>query len=133
MVYSDAHCVGDLDDMRPTESFAIFFVPILFLGVPENNLPKYKAVANAIAEVIWVEPLVRELGVSLQEKPCFWCDNLGATYLSANLVFMLAPNTLKLILILFVNELLASNLMFGLSLVRTRKLMVSPTHYVPVN
>jgi hypothetical protein len=28
-----------------------------------------------------------ELGVSLKEKPCLWCDNLGATYLSANPIF----------------------------------------------
>jgi hypothetical protein len=48
---------------------------------------EYKALANAIAELIWVEALVRELGVILKEKPCLWCDNLGATYLSANPVF----------------------------------------------
>ncbi|KAK1646145.1 hypothetical protein QYE76_063950 [Lolium multiflorum] len=48
---------------------------------------EYKALANATAELIWVEALVRELGVTLKEKPCLWCDNLGATYLSANPVF----------------------------------------------
>jgi histone deacetylase 1/2 len=48
---------------------------------------EYKALANATTELIWVEALVRELGVSLQEKPCLWCDNLGATFLSANPVF----------------------------------------------
>jgi histone deacetylase 1/2 len=34
-----------------------------------------------------VEALLRELGVRLREKPCLWCDNLGATYLSENPVF----------------------------------------------
>jgi histone deacetylase 1/2 len=48
---------------------------------------KYKAVANATAELIWVETLLKELGVTLKQKPCLWCDNLGATYLSANPVF----------------------------------------------
>jgi histone deacetylase 1/2 len=48
---------------------------------------EYKALANATTELIWVEALVRELGVTLKEKPCLWCDNLGATYLSANPVF----------------------------------------------
>jgi hypothetical protein len=37
--------------------------------------------------MIWVEAVLRELGVSLQQRPCLWCDNLGATYLSANPVF----------------------------------------------
>jgi hypothetical protein len=37
--------------------------------------------------MIWVEALLKELGVKLREKPCLWCDNLGATFLSANPVF----------------------------------------------
>ena len=48
---------------------------------------EYKALANATAELIWLEALIRELGVSLLDKPCLWCDNLGATFLSANPVF----------------------------------------------
>ena len=48
---------------------------------------EYKALANATAELIWVEALLRELGGALKECPCLWCDNLGATYLSANPVF----------------------------------------------
>jgi histone deacetylase 1/2 len=43
--------------------------------------------ANATAEIIWVQALLRELGVSLRAPPCLWCDNLDATYLSANPVF----------------------------------------------
>jgi hypothetical protein len=43
--------------------------------------------ANATAEMIWVEALLRELGGRLRERPCLWCDNFGATYLSANPVF----------------------------------------------
>jgi hypothetical protein len=43
--------------------------------------------ANATTEMIWVEALLQEPGVKLQEKPCLWCDNLGATFLSTNPVF----------------------------------------------
>ena len=44
---------------------------------------KYKALANATAEIIWVKAMLKELGIYAQ-TPCLWCDNLGATYLSAN-------------------------------------------------
>jgi histone deacetylase 1/2 len=43
--------------------------------------------ANATAEVIRIETLLKELGIKLSERPCLWCDNMGATYLSANPVF----------------------------------------------
>jgi histone deacetylase 1/2 len=48
---------------------------------------EYKALANATAEVIWVQTLLRELGVPQPRAACFWCDNIGATYLLANPVF----------------------------------------------
>ena len=31
--------------------------------------------------------MLRELGICHTQTPCLWCDNLGATYLSANHVF----------------------------------------------
>lgn len=31
--------------------------------------------------------MLKELGVSQVQTPCLWCDNLGATYLTANPVF----------------------------------------------
>jgi hypothetical protein len=48
---------------------------------------EYKSLANAIAEVMWVRKLLDELGISHPRAACLWCDNIGATYLSANLVF----------------------------------------------
>jgi hypothetical protein len=49
---------------------------------------EYKVLANATAEVIWLQSLLRELGLLCHQRaPILWCDNLDATYLSANLRF----------------------------------------------
>ena len=36
---------------------------------------------------IWIDSVLKELGVAQQRTPILWCDNLGATYLTANPVF----------------------------------------------
>ena len=43
--------------------------------------------AIATAEIIWVQNLLTELGVYHPKAASLWCDNLGATYLSANPIF----------------------------------------------
>lgn len=46
---------------------------------------EYKALANATAELVWMQSLLHELGLSHTcHSPILWCDNLGATYFSAN-------------------------------------------------
>jgi histone deacetylase 1/2 len=48
---------------------------------------EYKSLPNATAELICVQTLLTELGISHPKSASLWCDNLGATYLSANPVF----------------------------------------------
>jgi histone deacetylase 1/2 len=48
---------------------------------------EYKALANDTAEVIWLQYLLTDLQIPSSSAPIIWCDNLGATYLSMNLVF----------------------------------------------
>jgi hypothetical protein len=43
--------------------------------------------ANAIAEVMWLQSLLKELQISTPPAAQIWCDNMGAKYLSSNHVF----------------------------------------------
>ena len=48
---------------------------------------EYRSVANTAAELRWICSLLFELGVTVPKTPTVYCDNIGATYLCANLVF----------------------------------------------
>ena len=45
---------------------------------------EYKAIANAAAEIMWVQILLTEIGISSPAQAKLWCDNLGAKYLATN-------------------------------------------------
>jgi hypothetical protein len=47
----------------------------------------YKALANGTIEVLWPHYLLSDLCFSPSFVIIIWCDNLGATYLSTNLIF----------------------------------------------
>ncbi|PKI35921.1 hypothetical protein CRG98_043675 [Punica granatum] len=48
---------------------------------------EYKSLANATAEILWLQSLLRELEVSQCHPPTLWCDNISAIYLTAILIF----------------------------------------------
>nr|GEY52716.1 reverse transcriptase, RNA-dependent DNA polymerase [Tanacetum cinerariifolium] len=51
----------------------------------------YKALVDIVAELTWLQALLNELGIHSSSTPILWCDNLGATYLSANPTFHITP------------------------------------------
>jgi hypothetical protein len=57
---------------------------------------KYKALANATAEMMWLRSLLFELGFPLSQPVDLWCDNVGVVYLSANPVFHACTKDIEL-------------------------------------
>lgn len=45
---------------------------------------EYKAIANTTCELLWIQFLLKKLGIFSPNPPTLWCDNLGVTYLSVN-------------------------------------------------
>jgi hypothetical protein len=93
--FSDADWARCLDDRRSTGGFAIFLGSnlISWSARKQPNVSKsstegeYKAIANATAEIIWIQALLEELGLVKHRAATLWCDNLGMTYILANPVF----------------------------------------------
>lgn len=43
--------------------------------------------ANATAEIMWLQTSLSELGIDQPKATKLWCDNLGAIYMTKNPVF----------------------------------------------
>ena len=93
--FSYAVWVDCPNNRRSTSGYCIYLGPNLISWSSRkqhtvsrsSTESEHRGLANAIAEVIWIQSLLRELGLQTSSPPILWCDNIGATYLTINPVF----------------------------------------------
>jgi hypothetical protein len=101
--FSDVDWVGCVNNRRSTGGFAVFLGSNLVswsarkqpTGSRSSIEAEYKVIANVATEIMWIQTLLDELVIPHPPTVSVWCDNLGATYLSANPVLHARTNHIE--------------------------------------
>jgi len=95
IAFSDSDWAGCPDDHKSTSGYCVFLGKNLISWSSKkqptvscsSTESEYKALANAFAELIWIQTLLNELRISPPCAPTLFCDNIGATYLTFNPIY----------------------------------------------
>nr|GEW60473.1 hypothetical protein [Tanacetum cinerariifolium] len=85
--FSDSDWAGDSVDRRSTGGFAIYLGSnlISWIACKQRTIScssieaEYKALADTVTELTWLQALLNELGIRSSSTHILWCDNLGKT------------------------------------------------------
>ncbi|CAH9084965.1 unnamed protein product [Cuscuta europaea] len=92
VAYSDADWTGCPDSSRSTTGFAVFLGPILVSWKAKKQLTvskssteaEYRAIAYTVQDTLHIRSVLFELGWPISEPVHLLCDNISASYLTAN-------------------------------------------------
>jgi hypothetical protein len=93
--FSESYWARDGDDRRSAGGFAVYLGRNLVSWSAQKQPTvsrsstevEYTALANVIAEQMWVQTLLKEFRIHSPPTARIWCDNISTTYLTANPVF----------------------------------------------
>ena len=93
--YTDTDWASCPNDRRSTSGYCVYLGSSLVswsssqqrVVSRSNAESEYRAPASLTVEIVWIQGLLRELGISQLTPPLIWCDNRSVAALAANPVF----------------------------------------------
>lgn len=90
--FADADWGGNRPDRKSTSGFCTYLGPnpITWTSRKQQVVARnatdaeYRSVADAVADVLWIIALLKEMYIDIVDTPNIWCDNSGAVALAAN-------------------------------------------------
>jgi len=93
--FCDSDWVGDTHDRKSTTAYLIYMGTNV-ISCSSKKQPtvakssteaEYRTITTTTTELLWLQELLKELGHPIIKTPQLFFDNIGATYICANLVF----------------------------------------------